>query len=161
VASRDGAICFPPTHLPPFTIQAADWIGRASLGRPLPWDSVSPMPRLPHIRTTGMAEMRPPCPTSSTVHPQIENQRRSVEENHLGVEENPRLVAEKMMDTGGASSGGARRGISAADVAASGWLQRRSSACSRDEASKMMGRGGASSGGAPLRRPGSSSTRRC
>jgi hypothetical protein len=68
--------------------------------------------------------------------------------------------ASKMMDTGGASSGGARRGISAADVAASGWLQRRSSACSR-EASKMMGRGGASSGGAPLRRPGSSSTRRC
>jgi hypothetical protein len=44
-----------------------------------------------------------------------------------------------MMGRGGASSGGARRGISAADAAASGWLQQRSSACSR-EASKMMGR---------------------
>jgi hypothetical protein len=54
-----------------------------------------------------------------------------------------------MMGRGGASSGGAQRGISAADDAASGWLQRRSSACSR-EASKMMGRAGASSGGAPL-----------
>jgi hypothetical protein len=46
-ASSDGVICSLPTHLPPCMAQAGNLIGRPSLGRPLPWASLFPVPHRP------------------------------------------------------------------------------------------------------------------